>query len=114
MDSRILICGNDPGLLQTRQIVLRTNFPLVTTAVGKHGLQSELDGSPADLVILCHSLAENEQRGIVDLLHVRWPGARILVLIGLLNSSQEGTSEELSVLKGPQALIDRAKRMTTQ
>ena len=112
MEPRILICGNDIRLLETREIVLKTAFQHVTSALGVRALEDELGRSPTDLIVLCHSLGEDERRGVQKLVNEKWPASQMLVLAGVLGAAPpHGTGEQLSIYDGPRALLDRVRQM---
>ena len=81
---RILLAGSDARLLATRAAVL-----LKTGAVVVHrdamGTLNILDREAFDLVVLCHSLAEEDVAVIVNKVHQKIPGAKILMVTSELD-----------------------------
>jgi flavorubredoxin len=76
---RILLAGSDSRLLATRAaVLLKTGAAVVyRDTMGTLGI---LDREVFDLVVLCHTLAEEDVAVIVDKVRQKIPGAKILMV----------------------------------
>jgi flavorubredoxin len=81
---RILLAGSDSRLLATRAaVLLKTGAAVVyRDPMGTLGI---LDREVFDLVVLCHTLAEEDVAVIVDKVHQKIPGAKILMVTSALD-----------------------------
>jgi DNA-binding response OmpR family regulator len=94
MSGRILICGDEPSLLQTRYFVLvRAGFAVVSTCTPEE-IASLPDEPAFGLGVIGRSLAEGDKKAIVEELRRRWPGIRILFLTSELLSLQQLSKNE--------------------
>lgn len=77
---KILLAGNDFRLLGTRAAVLgRTGASVVCcSAVEASGIIST---ERFDLVVLCHTLSDQEAERMIGVIQRRWPGTRILQVV---------------------------------
>jgi CheY-like chemotaxis protein len=76
---RILLAGSDFHLLETRAAVLsRTGASVVYRSAIK--TLEVLDQEMFDLIVLCHSLLEADVAAIVDKVHQKMPGTKILMV----------------------------------
>jgi DNA-binding response OmpR family regulator len=94
MSGRILICGDEPTLLETRYMVLvRAGF-----AVASMCTREEIASLPEEpgfgLAVIGRALAERDEKSIVEELRRRWPGIRILFLTSETLSLQRLSSNE--------------------
>jgi hypothetical protein len=94
MSGRILICGDEPSLLETRYMVLvRAGFAVVSRCTP--GEIASLPQEPAfGLAVIGRSLAEREKKSIVEEVRLRWPGIRILFLTNQPLSLHQLSSNE--------------------
>jgi CheY-like chemotaxis protein len=76
---RILLAGSDSRLLATRAAVLLKTGAVVVYR-DTMGTLNILDREPFDLVVLCHTLPEEDVAVIVDKVHQKIPGAKILMV----------------------------------
>jgi|SRR5438270_6384895 len=76
---RILLAGNDSRLLATRAAVLAKTGADVVYSNPMETLEI-LDRETFDLVVLCHTLAEEEVAVFADKVHQKIPGAKILMV----------------------------------
>ena len=112
MVKKLLMCGVDLPLLTTREAVLRHNNFETSAAYGLDSLTAGIAGGAIDLVILCHTLSEQDQVLAMSLIREHQPSAKILVL------TTSGTKEfagcaSLNTDEGPRALIEKARQLTT-
>lgn len=80
MSDRILICGDEPSLLETRSMVLvRAGFDVVSTCTRR-----EIAALPEEpefgLAVIGQTLVEREKRLVVEDVRRRWPEISILFL----------------------------------
>jgi DNA-binding response OmpR family regulator len=81
---RILLAGNDSRLQETRAaVLLRTGAAVIHR--NTQGTLDILDRETFDLVVLCHSLLEADVTAIVEKIHRKIPGAKILMVISSLD-----------------------------
>jgi CheY-like chemotaxis protein len=81
---RILLAGSDSRLLATRAAVLLKTGAVVVYR-DTTGTLNILDRETFDLVVLCHSLPQEDVAVIVDKVHQRIPGAKILMVTSALD-----------------------------
>jgi len=72
---RILLAGSDSRLLATRAAVLLKTGAVVVYR-DTMGTLNILDREAFDLVVLCHTLPEEDVAVIVDKVHQKIPGAK--------------------------------------
>jgi DNA-binding response OmpR family regulator len=94
MSGRILICGDEPSLLETRYMVLdRAGFAVVSTCS-----REELASLPQEpafrLAVIGRMLTEEDKKSIVEEIRRRWSGIRILFLTSQRDSLQQISSNE--------------------
>jgi DNA-binding response OmpR family regulator len=94
MSDRILICGDEPFLLETRYMVLvRAGFVVVSSCTQEE-IASLPDTHAFGLAMIGRMLAEEDKKSIVQELRRRWPGIRILYLTDQLLSLQQLSGDE--------------------
>lgn len=79
MTKRLLLCGNDEALLETRRAILALEGYDVT--VGKPSIMSKMAEVQADLLILCSSLSRDEQRTLLERSHESQPTLKTLIVV---------------------------------
>ena len=96
MSGRILICGDEPSLLQTRYMVLvRAGFTVVSTCTGEE--ITSLPQEPAfRLAVIGRMLSDGDKQVVVEDIRRRWCGIRILFLSNQEDSLQQISSNEYS------------------
>ena len=80
MTPRIMLYGRDSTLLWTRQMLLEQAQFEVCTTTEPAELHCALSSTPIQLLVLCHSIPEDEREAIRSLVHASNPGVKILVL----------------------------------
>jgi ribosomal silencing factor RsfS len=109
---RILLAGSDCRLLSTRAAVLaKTGGDVVhlnTTETMKI-----LDREAFDLVVLCHSLQREDVAVIVDKVHQKIPGAKILMVTSALDGFElyPNTKIDATSIPEPGHLVALAKEL---
>jgi DNA-binding response OmpR family regulator len=109
---RILLAGSDSRLLETRAAVLSKTGAAVIYHNRRETLEV-LDREAFDLVVLCHSLTESEAAVIVDKVHQRIPGTKILMVTSDLDryeSHKDGKIDATSIPE-PGQLVARVKEL---
>ncbi len=113
--SRILCVGHDPMLLQTRKWMLEGEFEVETaeTVAQALVLMEMVDQRPFDLVLLCHSLNDQECKLICDAVFSQSTATRVLQLNEGWRDirSLTGPQEQISAAK-PQTLIEKIADLT--
>ena len=106
----ILIVGHDDLLLRTREWILRRWYSVqlagdvatVSTLAASHSFR---------LVILCHTVTQEECRQITDLLIPRSPGVKILSLIAITGDGGTLECSSCTPSDRPEILIARVQRL---
>lgn len=80
MPSRILLCGNDVSLLNTRGMLLAHAGYSVVSACSRGEIVSFPADPPIELAIIGHSFAEEHQFLVAEDVRDRWPATKILFL----------------------------------
>jgi DNA-binding response OmpR family regulator len=109
---RILLAGSDSRLLQTRAaVLLKTGAAVVYRDT--MGALNILDREAFDLVVLCHSLPEPDVAMIVNKVHQKIPGAKILMVTsGLDGYGMDADSNvDATSVPDPGRLVARAKEL---
>jgi DNA-binding response OmpR family regulator len=111
----ILVYGNDPVLLQTRQWVLeRGNFEVVLAETPAE-VESILHSRTIPLLILCRSLSLEDCRTAFAIVEAQSAQTQRLLLQSSFSQDLALYSHEvLDPFDGPMALIDMAKKLTGQ
>jgi DNA-binding response OmpR family regulator len=94
MSGRILICGDEPSLLETRYMVLvKAGFAVASTCTP--GEIASLPEEPAfRLAVIGRMLGEKDKKSIVEQVRRRWPEIRILFLTNQSISLEQVSSDE--------------------
>jgi DNA-binding response OmpR family regulator len=94
MSGRILICGDEPSLLETRYMLLvRAGFAVVSKCSPVE-IASLPDTPVFSLAVIGRTLTEEDKKSIVVEVRRRWPGIRILYLTSQLLSLQQLSGNE--------------------
>jgi DNA-binding response OmpR family regulator len=94
MSGRILICGDEPFLLETRSMVLvRAGFAVVSTCTREE--IASLPQEPAfRLAVIGRTITDGDKELIVAEVRRRWSAIRILFLTDQRDSLQQISSNE--------------------
>ena len=111
MHNKVLVCGNDRLLLQTREAVLRLAEFDVACVEGVKDLYQTLERDHPDLLILCFSLKSEDKKDVVGLARERSPETKILAIAGASGGSNPDGCYELGVLAGPNALVEKTAQL---
>jgi DNA-binding response OmpR family regulator len=109
---RILLAGSDSRLLATRAAVLSKTG----SAVIHHNVMETLDvldRDAFDLVVLCHSLPEPDVALIVDKVHLKIPGTKILMVTSGVDQyeTHPDSMVDATSVPEPERLVARAKEL---
>lgn len=109
--ARVLVVSRDEMLLRTREMILGAFF--VVQGAGRFTeARALLMNSSFDLIILCHSLTDNECERLAMLAHERTPQPLILAMNA---SSRAGikpwADNQLGVDAGPYGLVKKCAEM---
>jgi hypothetical protein len=103
----VLCFSRDPLLLKTRVAVLERQYRVVP--VGSLAEILELPfGSTFDLVVLCHTVSDEDCRNARAFIKARWPSAKVLSMTtGSRSCGVEQGEIIVRGLDGPPALLQR-------
>jgi len=109
--SRVLVVGRDEMLLRTREMILGAFF-----AVRGAGRYTEaralLSKDYFDLIILCHSLTEDECQRLAGMARERSPRPLILAMSPSSRGSEKPWADkQLGVDAGPYGLVKKCAEM---
>ncbi len=108
---RILCCGSDKRLLETREWILEKHFEVIPVD-GPIATAALPDGQTFDLVVLCYSLSGKAYDDVVEIARRRWPGAKILTLwTGIAEPQRPVADDSFDAFFGPQAFLSKINEM---
>ena len=109
---RILLAGSDSRLLATRAAVLLKTGAAVVHCNPIKALEI-LDREEFDLVVLCHSLQQEDVAVIVDKVHQKTPDAKILMVTSALDGYEPCTNTKIDATSIPEPghLVALAKEL---
>lgn len=108
----VLLFGNDAHLLETRRWVLECGGCRVYTATHFMALDHILNDRSVDLVILCHSLNEEECTRARSIIKAHSSNLKILNLT--VNDSRSSTKDGEQVVSagdGPKSMLEAVYRL---
>ena len=97
MTHHLLISGTDAQLLSLRKSVLSQAGFSVHTVTQFQNLAALPAEAPIELVILCHTLSDEQRCAVVDTLLVRWPNAKVIALTRLDKGGDDSASGFITV-----------------
>jgi hypothetical protein len=109
---RILLAGSDSRLLATRAAVLAKTGADVVHRNTMEAINI-LDREAFELVVLCHSLQQEDVAVIVDKVHQKIPGAKILLVTSALDGYElyPDTKIDATSIPEPGHLVALAKEL---
>jgi hypothetical protein len=114
MNSRlsVLIVGRDEMLLKTRAMIFGAYFQ-VASAGRPTEAEGRLKSTHFDLIVLCHSLREDECEHLADLAHHHAQPGKALALKPMsgLGDEKVWADDEIGVDAGPYGLLLKAAQM---
>jgi DNA-binding response OmpR family regulator len=113
MRSKILTYGNDPVLLTTRRLVLEKAGYRVFTTLEFSDAMLVLLNQQIDVLLLCHSLHDDERRGILETAHAITQDVKCVILHydGLAVPMEN--AEVVEGLEGPNTLLRAIGKLLT-
>ena len=112
MICHILVCGNDKDLLETRALVLASAPFEVEMVIGIEALRSRHIDVKTRLIVLCHSLSDQEQSEAAQQVQQALPKTPILTLNSLARRSSLLSSATMDPFEGPRAMIALSRKLT--
>jgi CheY-like chemotaxis protein len=109
---KILVAGQDARLLATRAEVLKKTGADVVSCTASEALKL-LESETVDLVVLCHSLSEEEVERIAHKAHERGQRTRVLVVVPEVSRERlhRDATFDATTLSDPTRLIARATEL---
>jgi CheY-like chemotaxis protein len=109
---RILVAGQDARLLATRAEVLKKTGAEIVSCTASEALKF-LETEAPDLIVLCHSLSEEEAEMITRKAHERGQRTRLLMVVSEASRQRLHRDEmfDATTLSDPTRLIARAKEL---
>ena len=112
MDSPVIVCSTDKGLLSTRRQVLEKGGFSVLATASPDEILPLIQVQSIKALILCHTLTPEQQRRALTALRRYRPTAKSIVLtMGAGESVPEGAHASCSTSEGPRALIKAVKQL---
>jgi DNA-binding response OmpR family regulator len=112
MTTAILIYGNDPQLLKTRQWVLEVYGYEVWAASNFSKVQRTIEVNRIDLLMLCHSLSSEECGRAIAIPKPLWPGMKSMVLTAaFLDRHSQLSIRIFDTMDGPAKLVATVKKL---
>jgi hypothetical protein len=108
--ARVTIVGNGRAYVEVRASVLR-QFWTVQTVPLDEGALPDLD---TDLVVVCHSLPEEERQGWVDRLRQQAPALLIVRMSGYDAGPHLAADATVDESRGPGALVSAIYGLVTE
>jgi hypothetical protein len=104
--SSILLYGHDRPLLETRIQVLELSGARIWVATNLAGFDQIIAVVAIDLVVLCHTLTQEECDAALVITNLYRPQVRSLLLISGLRGCQRGSAEQVvDTASGPGNLL---------
>lgn len=100
----ILCLGKDTSLLQTRLLVLQTRY-LATYCVDVREAKFRWPGCPFDVLVLCHTMADEEIELAEAYAAERKPAASLLMMQTGLRTGSSRVLRAVRNLEGPEPLL---------
>lgn len=109
---KILLVGEDVRLLETRAEVLKKTGADVVYCIGSKVFKVIASELP-NLIVLCHSLTEQEAEAIADEVHACCPKTRVLLVVSQVVEEKhyQGPKFDGTSRSEPSRLIQRATEL---
>jgi DNA-binding NtrC family response regulator len=108
----ILVFGRDPLLLETRRLVLEQAGFHVLSVADSAGVEKIVLAQPISLLVLCHSITDEERESVLKSAHSRRPDMKNIVLTTGTSVSRPGKNYEfVNAYDGPRSLISTVERL---
>src|SRR5579859_7802071 len=108
----VLIVSRDEMLLRTRELIFGAYFRVASAGRSTEAV-AQLKSTHFDLVVLCHSLRDDEGKLLADLAHQQARPGRTLALKPITDVGNERpwADDEIGVDAGPYGLLLKAAQM---
>jgi DNA-binding response OmpR family regulator len=113
MRPRILAYGNDPILLTTRRLVLEKARYRVFTSLEFSDAMLVLLNQQIDVLLLCHSLHDDERRGILETARAITQDVKCVILHYDGRAVPMEDAEVVEGLEGPNTLLRAIGKLLT-
>jgi hypothetical protein len=109
---KILLIGVDFRLLATRAALL-TKTGASTVCCNPAEMQKDLEGESFDLVVLCHSLSEDEAREAAAFVRQRWLAAKVFLIESSvpLDKTFDGVALDGMISSTPSTLLAQTVKL---
>lgn len=113
--AKILLVGNDLRLLMTRSAVLARTAATIVYCDAIEAARI-LENEKFNLVVLCHSLTEEQTSKIREIIHRKLPTAMVLRLVfdSSLEIARGSTPFDVTSSTDPERLLHRAAELLRQ
>ncbi len=111
VQTAIVVYGHDQSLLDTRSWVLQSAGYRVLQASRRSELEQTADDARVALVVLCHTLTQEEREETGSFLDRRADIKRLLITANRPVLQQRRSDPMVSAFDGPRALIDMVDTM---
>jgi hypothetical protein len=113
MRPKILAYGTDPILLTTRRLVLENAGYRVFTSLEFSDAMLVLLNQQIDVLLLCHSLHDDERRGILETARAITPNVKCVILDYDGGAVPIKDAELVEGLEGPNTLLRAIGKLLT-
>jgi DNA-binding NtrC family response regulator len=108
----ILMYGRDPLLQKTRQLLLQSAGYQVEIAERFSDIRKISALHRVDLLILCHSITQEDALIAAELIERRWPDSKCLALSAERDAPDiDPCGEWLQALEGPRKFINKVQKL---
>jgi CheY-like chemotaxis protein len=105
----ILNVGHDASLVSTRALLLRSGGHIVESTCSVEDAIARIRGGDFDLVILCHSLREEERQRLIRV--IRSDGSSVAVMFVTGSAGEPGGTADRTVLSDPAGLLREVREV---
>ncbi len=110
----LLCLSNNPVLLEIRASVLATQYRVIPLR-GTQEMEALPAGDAFRILVLCHSLSEEECESAIRLAHARWPGIKVVSIATLSSVCPRRQSDAvIDSLAGAPALLQTVAYLINQ
>lgn len=109
--ARVLVVSRDEMLLRTRKMILGAFFDVQTAGTSSEA-KALLKAKRFDLIVLCHSLTNDECEQLAALARSQSPRPQVLAMCASSRSSaRQWADKQLGVDAGPYGLVKKCAEM---
>jgi DNA-binding response OmpR family regulator len=102
----LLSVGADPELMKIRSLILLNAGYAVRDATSVRQALKVFEAGDFDLVLICHSIREQERLQLIEAIRVTSSSAKIIVIRQTTANSAVLADETVHSLDGPEALLN--------